>query len=165
MQLNGVCNKTSLIILRKVNKMTMKLFAAVLVGVLSVGCVNNHVALLEAHSIGSQYREGSLKKVGEGTYFGNPKYDYIKYESPRSYENDSFTVCTNPQGKIIAINGDKVCGSKEDAEKMATELLERLKNQYQDRLKDCGAKKSELVLEIWTENDTAVFYSLKAANP
>lgn len=31
----------------------MKLFVAVLVGVLSVGCVNNHVALLEAHSIGS----------------------------------------------------------------------------------------------------------------
>ena len=146
-------------------KITMKLFAAVLVGVLSVGCVNNHVALLEAHSIGSQYREGSLKKVAEGAYFGNPKYDYIKYESPRSDENDSFTVLTNPQGRIIAINGDKVCGSKEDADKMATELLERLKNQYQDRLKDCGAKKSELSLEIWTENDAAVFYSLKAANP
>ena len=48
---------------------------------------------------------------------------------------------------------------------MATELLERLKNQYRNRLKDCGAKKSELALEIWTENDTAVFYSLKAANP
>ena len=71
------------------NKMTMKLFAAVLVGVLSVGCVNNHVALLEAHSIGSQYREGSLKKVAAGTYFGNPKYEYIKYESPRSDENDT----------------------------------------------------------------------------
>ena len=38
-------------------------------------------------------------------------------------------------------------------------------SQYQDRLKDCGAKKSELSLEIWIENDTAVFYSLKAANP
>lgn len=31
---------------------------------------------------------------------------------------------------IGAIVGDKVCGSKEDADKMATELLERLKNQY-----------------------------------
>ena len=143
----------------------MKLFAAVLVGVLSVGCVNNHVALLEAHSIGSQYKEGSLKKVAEGTYFGNPKYDYIKYESPRSDENDSFTVCTNPQGKIIVINGDKVCGSKEDAKLMAAELGLRLINQYHDRLKDCGAKKSELALEIWIENDTDVFYSLKAANP
>ena|GEM_PF-5913187 len=60
---------------------------------------------------------------------------------------------------------DKVCGSKEDVDKMATELSERLKNQYRNQLKDCGAKKSELVLEIWTENDTAVFYSLKAANP
>ena len=120
---------------------------------------------MEAHSIGSQYREGSLKKVAEGTYFGNPRYEYVKYESPRSDENDSFTVCTNPQGRIIAINGDKVCGSKEDADKMAIELLGLLKNQYQDRLKDCGAKKSELALEIWTENDTAVFYSLKAANP
>ena len=47
---------------------------------------------------------------------------------------------------IIAINGDKVCGLKEDAEKMATELLGLLKNQYQDRLKYCGAKKSELAL-------------------
>ena len=151
--------------LRKKGELTMKLFAAVLVGILSVGCVNNHVALLEAHSIGYQYREGSLKMVGEGTYFGKPKYDYIKYESPRSGENDSFAVFTNPQGKIIAINGDKVCGSKDDADKMATELLGLLKNQYQDRLKDCGAKKSELALEIWIENDTAVFYSLKAANP
>ena len=66
---------------------------------------------------------------------------------------------------IGVIVGDKVCGYKNDATKMATEMLERLKNQYQDRLKDCGAKKNELVLEIWTENDTAVFYSLKAANP
>ena len=66
---------------------------------------------------------------------------------------------------IGAIVGDKVCGSKDDTTKMATELLERLKNQYRNRLKDCGAKKSELALEIWTENDTAVFYSLKAANP
>lgn len=106
-----------------------------------------------------------MKKVAEGSYFGNPKYEYIKYESPRSDENDSFAVLTNSQGKIIAINGDKVCSSKEDADKMATELLERLKNQYLDRLKDCGAKKSELALEIWIENDTAVFYSLKAANP
>ena len=38
-------------------------------------------------------------------------------------------------------------------------------SQCQDRLKDCGAKKSELSLEIWFESDTAVFYSLKAANP
>lgn len=38
-------------------------------------------------------------------------------------------------------------------------------SQYQDPLKDCGAKKSEIALEIWIENDTAVFYSLKAANP
>jgi hypothetical protein len=60
------------------------------IGVLSVGCVNNHVALLETHSIGSQ---------------------------------------------------------------------------YQDRLKDCCAKKSELALEIWIENDTAVLYSLKVDNP
>ena len=66
---------------------------------------------------------------------------------------------------IGAIVGDKVCGYKDDTTKMATELLERLKNQYHDRLKDCGVKKSELALEIWTENDTAVFYSLKAANP
>ena len=65
---------------------------------------------------------------------------------------------------IGAINGDKVCGSNEDADKMAIELLERLKNQYRNRLKDCGAKKSELALEIWTENDTAVFYFLKSAN-
>ena len=106
-----------------------------------------------------------MNKVAEGIYFGNLRYEYVKYESPRSDENDSFTVLTNPQGRIIAINGDKVCGSKEDAEKMATELLGRLKNQYHDRLKDCGAKKSELALEIWIENDTAVFYSLKAANP
>ena len=63
------------------------------------------------------------------------------------------------------IVGDKVCGSKEDADKMATELLERLKNQYRNSFKDCGAKKSELALEIWIENDTDVFYSLKAANP
>ena len=28
-------------------------------------------------------------------------------------------------------------------------------SQYQNRLKDCGAKKSELALEIWIENDTA----------
>lgn len=35
------------------SKTDLPLFAAVLVGVLSVGCVNNHVALLEAHSIGS----------------------------------------------------------------------------------------------------------------
>ena len=89
-----------------------------------------------------------MKKVAEGTYFGNPRYEYVKYESPCSDENDSFTVCTNPQGRIIAINGDKVCGSKEDADKMAIELLGLLKNQYQDRLKDCGAKKSELALEI-----------------
>jgi len=47
---------------------------------------------------------------------------------------------------------------------MVFEMLERLKNQYRNRLKDCGAKESELALEIWTENDTAVFYSLKAAN-
>ena len=65
---------------------------------------------------------------------------------------------------IGAIVGDKVCGLKEDADKMVTELLERLKNQYRNRLKDCGAKKSELALEIWTENDTDVFYSLKTAN-
>lgn len=65
---------------------------------------------------------------------------------------------------IGAIVVDKVCGSKEDADKMATELLARLKNQYRNRLKDCGAKKSELALEIWIENDTAVFYSLKADN-
>ena len=70
----------------------------------------------------------------------------------------------NENGIIIAINGDKVCGSKEDAKLMAAELGLRLINQYHDRLKDCGAKKSELALEIWTENDTAVFYSLKAAN-
>ena len=63
------------------------------------------------------------------------------------------------------INGDKVCGYKDDATKMVLELSERLKNQYRDRLKDCGAKKSGLALEIWTENDTAVFYPLKAANP
>jgi hypothetical protein len=69
----------------------------------------------------------------------------------------------NEDGIIGVIVGDKVCGFKEDADKMATELLERLKNQYQDRLKDCGAKKSELALEIWIENDTDVFYSLKAA--
>ena len=66
---------------------------------------------------------------------------------------------------IGAIVGDKVCGYKDDTTKMATELLARMKNQYRNRLKDCGAKKSELALEIWPENDTAVFYSLKAANP
>ena len=66
---------------------------------------------------------------------------------------------------IGAIVGDKVCGSKEDADKTAAELLARLKNQYRDRFKDCGAKKSGLALETWIENDTAVFYSLKAANP
>lgn len=62
------------------------------------------------------------------------------------------------------INGDKVCGYKDDTTKMVLELSERLKNQYRDRFKDCGAKKSELALETWIENDTAVFYSLKAAN-
>lgn len=71
----------------------------------------------------------------------------------------------NENGMIGVIVGDKVCGSKDDTTKMATELLERLKNQYRNQLKDCGAKKSELALEIWTENDTAVFYSPKAANP
>ena len=65
---------------------------------------------------------------------------------------------------IGVIVGDKVCGYKDDTTKMVFELSERLKNQYRNRLKDCGAKKSELALEIWTENDTAVFYSLKAAN-
>lgn len=32
-------------------EMAMKFFTAVLVGVLSVGCINNHFALLEEHSI------------------------------------------------------------------------------------------------------------------
>ena len=71
----------------------------------------------------------------------------------------------NENGIIGVIVGDKVCGYKDDATKMATELSERLKNQYRNRLKDCGAKKSELALEIWIENDTAVCYSIKAANP
>ena len=70
----------------------------------------------------------------------------------------------NENGIIGVIVGDKVCGYKDDATKMATELSERLKNQYRNRLKDCGAKKSEIALEIWIENDTAVFYSLKAVN-
>ena len=71
----------------------------------------------------------------------------------------------NENGIIGVIVGDKVCGSKEDAKLMAAELGLRLINQYRNRLKDCGAKKSELSLEIWIENDTDVFYSLKAANP
>ncbi|MBR3776776.1 MAG: hypothetical protein IKL02_04155 [Kiritimatiellae bacterium] len=65
---------------------------------------------------------------------------------------------------IGAIVGDKVCGSKDDTTMMVFDLSERLKNQYRNRLKDCGAKKSELALEIRIENDTAVFYSLKADN-
>ena len=65
---------------------------------------------------------------------------------------------------IGAIVGDKVCGSKDEATKKVFEMSERLKNQYRNRLKDCGAKKSELALEIWTKNDTDVFYSLKADN-
>ena len=65
---------------------------------------------------------------------------------------------------IGAIVGDKVCGSKDEATKKVFEMSERLKNQYRNRLKDCGAKKSEFALEIWTENDTDVFYSLKADN-
>ena len=56
---------------------------SVLVGVLSVGWVNNHVALLEVHSIGSKYKDGTLVEVARGAHFGVPRYEYVEYELPR----------------------------------------------------------------------------------
>lgn len=61
-----------------------KLFAAVLVGVLSVGCVNNHFALLEVHSIGPQYKD-CLKDCGA-------KKSELALESCYEHSND----CNSP---------------------------------------------------------------------
>lgn len=117
---------------------------------------------MEEHSIGSQYKDGSLEEVARGAYFGSPLYEYVEYELPRSDADSSFIVQVNSKGLIAAIFGCETCSSREEAIGLINQLEAKIKDLYRDKLIDCGAQRSELTADISLEQDTIVSYSLKS---
>lgn len=133
---------------------------SLMLSIILTGCVNEHIALLEKHQVGTRYEEGTLPFMGSDTF---PKVGktYKLYDPYHWKGSDMFTVSVDTNGVIAAIYGVSETSSVAEANHIGFEIGKHLVNVYRDRLIDYGAPKSEVFIKLRTEG-ADVIYSLES---
>jgi len=124
------------------------LLLLVIPSLLLVGCEDSP---FEKYRVGEKCDLNEMKSLyGEDciatVIFHQNTYTYSEVE----FEKDGVKtiISVSPEGKIVEVFSIIPCESYEEEKRVVEGLARKLKELYKDKLADCGAKESQLLIKI-----------------